>query len=80
MPKTVTLRLDDETYDAFLRLAKAEQRSLSNFIETAAKAHIQEAAFTDDAETAEILANEHLVERLRKGSEQAAARKGRLVG
>ena len=56
MPKTLTIRIDDKTYSAFAKRAKAENRSLANFIETAVKAHIQESAFVDDSEMAEILA------------------------
>jgi len=80
MPKTLTLRIDDETYESFLKLAKAENRTLSNFIETAVKAHIRESAFVDDSEMAEILANEQLVNRLRKGSRDARKKKGTLIG
>ena len=80
MPKTVTLRVDDETYRSFIERAKAEQRSLSSFIETAVKQHIREADFTDDAEMAEILSNEDLVRRLKKGSGQARRRKGKMIG
>jgi hypothetical protein len=80
MPKTLTLRIDDETYKAFVKRARAENRSLSNFIETAVKEHIQECDFADDSEMAEILANERLVERLKKGSKDARSRKGTLIG
>ncbi len=80
MPKTLTIRIDDETYETFMKVAKAENRSLSNFIETAVKAHIRESTFLDDLEMAEILANEQLVERLKKGSRDAKTKKGALVG
>ena len=80
MPKTLTIRIDDKTYAAFAKKAKTENRSLANFIETAVKAHIQESAFVDDSEMAEILANERLVERLRKGSQEAKRKKGTLIG
>jgi hypothetical protein len=76
----LTLRVDDETYEAFVKRAKAENRSVANFIENAVKIHIQEHDFVDDVEMAEILANERLVERLRRGSQQARRRKGALVG
>ena len=66
MPKTRTLRIDDTTYKTFMKFAKADNRSLANFIETAVKAHIRESAFVDDSEMAEILANEQLVNRLNK--------------
>jgi predicted DNA-binding protein len=78
--KTLTIRVDDETYDAFVKRAKAENRSVANFIENAVKTHIQEHDFVDDVEMAEILANERLVERLKRGSQQARRRKGTLVG
>ena len=80
MPKTLTLRVDDETYHAFVSRAKAEDRSVANFIENAVKTHIREHDFVDDAEMAEILANERLVARLRRGSQQARRRKGTVVG
>lgn len=80
MPKTLTLRIDDETYKAFAKRARSENRSLSNFIETAVKEHIRECDFADDSEMAEILANERLVERLKKGSKDAKSRKGTLIG
>jgi predicted transcriptional regulator len=80
MPKTLTLRIDDKTYKTFMRLARAENRSLANFIETAVKAHIRESAFVDDSEMAEILANEQLVERLKRGSRDARRKKGTLIG
>lgn len=80
MAKTLTLRIEEETYREFARLAKAENRSLANFIETAVKAHIRESAFADDSEMAEILANEELVARMKKGSGDAKRRRGTLIG
>jgi len=80
MPKTVTLRIDDKTYRSFLKRAKVENRSLSNFIETAVKEHIQECDFVVDPEMVEIFANEQLVERLKKGSKEAKSKKGRMIG
>jgi predicted CopG family antitoxin len=79
MPKTVTLRLSDETYSTFLEAAKAENRSLSNLIETSALAKVREQQFADDVEVAEIMANEELMKRIEKGSQEARLRKGRFV-
>jgi predicted transcriptional regulator len=76
MPKTLTMRLDDETYETFARAARAERRSLANLIETAALRHIEESQFVDDAEMAEILSRPDLVNRLKRGSEDA--KKGRV--
>lgn len=79
MPKTVTLRLSDETYSTFLEAAKAENRSLSNLIETSALAKVREQQFADDVEVAEIKANEELMKRIEKGSQEARLRKGSFV-
>lgn len=79
MAKTITLRLDEDTYRVFADAARADGRSLANLIQRAALLKIQEDQFVDDAEMAEILANATLVERLREGSEDARARRGRFV-
>ena len=79
MPKTLTIRVSDDTYRSFLKRAKAENRSISNFIETTVNEHMRECDFADDSEMAAILANEQLVERLRKGSEDARRKKGRMI-
>jgi hypothetical protein len=79
MAKTVTLRLEEEVYNVFLAAAKAENRPLSNLIETAALSRIREQQFVDDAEMSEILANENLLKRLKKGIRDAGTGKGRFV-
>ena len=79
MSKTVTLRLKEDVYMVFLEAARAENRSISNLIETAALHKVRELQFVDDAEMAEILSDENLMARIRLGSKEAAERKGHLV-
>ena len=79
MSKTVTLRLDEATYEEFKEAARAENRPLSNLIQTAALAKVREQQFVDDAEMAEILEDESLLNRLKEGSRQALERKGSFV-
>jgi hypothetical protein len=79
MAKTVTLRLQEEVYNVFLEAAKAENRPLSNLIETAALSRIREQQFVDDAEMSEIMANENLLRRLKKGARDAEVGKGRFI-
>lgn len=79
MHKTVTLRLKEDVYKIFLETAKAENRSLSNFIETAALQNIREQQFVDDVEMAEIMSNADLLNRLKEGSDEAKQLKGRFV-
>ena len=59
--RTVTLRLDDEIYREFREAAEAENRPLSNLIETAALGRIREQQFAADAEMAEIHGDRKLV-------------------
>ena len=79
MPKTLTMRLDDETYQTFVRAAKAERRSLANLVEYAALQHLLESRFVDDAEMAEIISRFELVKRLQAGSRDARKQQGRFI-
>jgi hypothetical protein len=76
----VTLRLDDDRYRELKEAAEAENRAIANLIETAALARIREQQFVDDAEMAEIRADEQLQKRLRRGSADARNRRGNFVG
>lgn len=80
MSRVVTLRLDDEVYELFRSRAKADNRPVSNLIETAAVRHLREQEDVEPEEMREILANTSLVRRLRRGSRDARAGRGRLVG
>lgn len=79
MTKTLSLRVNEQTYALLRRRAQAQNRSISNFIETAVKEHIEESNFLDDVEMAEILANDELAKRLKKGSLAARKKIGRWV-
>ena len=79
MSKTITLRLKDDVYNAFLEAALAENRPISNLIETAAISKIREQQFADDVEMAEILADRNLIKRISQGSREARLRKGSFV-
>lgn len=79
MSKTITLRLDDQVYEELREAAQADNRPLSNLIETAALARIREQQFVDDAEMAEIREDEGLLKRIRTASRQARQRKGSFV-
>ena len=80
MSKTLTIRVDEQTYVMLKNHALAQNRSLSNFIETTVKEHIQESEFLDKEEMSDILTNKKLVERLRRGSHDAEKKKGKLIG
>ena len=80
MAKTVTLRLSDEDYRLLLAYAIAENRNLSNAIETLALKQLEEALFADRFEMEEILSNKDLLKRMKVGSRQAKKLKGKFIG
>ena len=55
MPKTITLRVNDSTYDTLKRAAEGDRRTISNFIEYAAINYIFANNTVDDNEMNEIL-------------------------
>lgn len=79
MAKTVTIRMDDETYEALAKCAEGEKRPLGKYIEIAALHYSQETAFVDEEEIEEILRDQGLVRRLKQGIADAKMRRGRLV-
>jgi uncharacterized protein (DUF1778 family) len=79
MPKTLTVRIDDATYRLIADAAASENRSVSNFIETAARQRAVSVILVPDAEMNEILSNATLRRRLKRGHRQAAAGRGRFV-
>jgi uncharacterized protein (DUF1778 family) len=80
MPRVVTLRLNDDVYHLFSRCAKDDNRTLSNFIETAAKKYIeQNIEYADEYEMNEIKNNVSLNESLKRGCEDTKNKKGHYI-
>jgi len=79
MSKTVTLRLDDNNYAQFRKLAKQDNRPLSNFIETAALRYIEEHGFVDEYEMTEIMENKELKRSIANGLRDSKSGQGRFV-
>ncbi len=79
MSKTVTMRIENTLYEKLKEHAKSENRTLSNFIETATLKYIEQIELVDEYEMREILSNTDLLERLKRGSSDAKNKKGRFV-
>ena len=79
MPKTITLRLSDEDYQRFLSFARADNRPIANAIETLALRQLDEVLFVDSYEMDEIMSDENLLKRMRRGHDQVLKMKGRFV-
>lgn len=79
MARTLTVRMDDTTYDLVAEAAASENRSVSNFIETAARERAVAEIFLSDEEMAEIRSDRDLLKRLKSGHRDAASRRGRFA-
>ena len=65
MPKTITLRIDEDVYGLFKTAASAQKRTISNFIEYAALNYLTEESYVSDAEMKDILADQQLLQSLK---------------
>ncbi len=72
MAKTITLRVDDETYELIKKAATGERRSISNFIEYATISFLTDGSFVTPGEMDEILDNERLLKNLKRGDADIA--------
>jgi uncharacterized protein (DUF1778 family) len=79
MGKTITIRIDDETYRLIKKAAEGERRSISNFIEYATISFLTEESFVSDTEMDEIIQNEELLKSFSKAEEDIKQGKYRLV-
>lgn len=79
MSRTVTLRLKDSVYERLRSLAEGDNRSLSNFIETAALRYLEQEEHVDEFEMQEIRGNQPLNESIARGLENAKEKRGRYV-
>jgi len=79
MSKTVTLRLSDEKYKIYKKLAERDNRPISNFIETAVKKFVEENVFVDEFEMEEIRNNTELNKSIKRGISDMKSKKGKLV-
>ena len=55
MAKTITVRIDDSTYDIFKLAAAGQKRTISNYLEYATLNYTMNETFVDDMEMNEIL-------------------------
>jgi len=79
MSKTVTIRLDEDTYRMIRHAAEGQMRSISNFIEFATVSYLTEETFVSDDEMAEILADSDLTSTLRKARKAVTEKRYDLV-
>ena len=69
--KTVTMRVDDTTYQMIKLAADGQRRNISNFIEFATMQYLTSSQYVDDSEMNEILNDKELVKNLKLGLKEA---------
>ena len=79
MSKTITLRISDENYKIYRKLADRDNRPISNFIETAVKRFIEHNIYVDEFEMEEIRNNKELNKSIKRSLSDMKSRKGKLV-
>lgn len=79
MGKTVTVRINDATYERIKAAADSERRTISNFIENATISYVEQSEFIDDHEMAGILKNEILLRNIKSAMGDIKNKKYRIV-
>ena len=76
MAKTITVRIDDSTYDIFKLAADGQKRTISNYLEYATLNYTMNETIVNDIEMNEILKNE---EDIKKGLSDISAGRYRII-
>lgn len=79
MAKTITVRVDDSTYNKIKNAADSEQRTISNFIGYATLSYVENSCFIADEEMKDILEDRDLINNLRQSLEDIKEGKYRIV-
>jgi len=66
MAKTITIRIDDGTYQRIRSAAESEKRTISNFMEYATMSYLGNSSFISDEEMNQIVQNQGLMNRLQQ--------------
>ena len=79
MARTITVRLDDATYEMIRSAARGDRRSVANFIEYAAVSFVSQHAQVSDEEMDEILGDAELGSELDAGRAEYREHRYRVV-
>lgn len=79
MGKTITIRVDDETYEKIRSAADSEKRSISNFMEYATMSYLESASFVSEEEMREIVDNPRLLNSLKESLDDINKGRYRIV-
>jgi len=79
MAKTITVRINDESYNMIKTAAEGSKRTISNFMEYATISYLSQEAFVEDQEMDEILNDDDLLRNIRKAQKDVKEERYRIV-
>jgi len=79
MGKTITIRIDDATYQKIRSAAESEKRTISNFMEYATMAYLENSIFISDEEMNQVVENHELMSRLQQSIQEIKRGNYRIV-
>ena len=79
MAKTITVRMDDMIYKRIKTAADSERRTISNFVEYATLAYVENSSFVTDEEMKGIVEDSELINNLKTSLEDIKKGKYRIV-
>ena len=79
MARTITVRLDDTTYEMIRSAARGDRRSVANFLEYAAVSFVAQHAQVSDEEMDELLGDPDLARELEEGRADYREHRYRVV-
>ena len=80
MGKTITIRVDDETYEKIRSAADSEKRSISNFMEYAAINYLESSSFVSEEEMREVTQDQQLLHSLKQSLDDIHEGRYSIVG
>ena len=79
MGKTITVRVDEDSYNLIKTAAKGVKRTISNFLEFATLSYISNESYVSDREMDNILANTELLRSLKRGEKDIKEGRYKIV-
>ena len=79
MTHTVSIRMDKNLYQSINKVAKANKRSISNYIEYAMERFLLEESFVSEEEMGEILSHKDFASNVKTAKKQIKSKEVRFV-
>lgn len=79
MGKTITIRIDDDTYEKIKSAAESEKRTISNFMEYATLSYVESSSFVSEEEMQQLAQDAQLLSNIKESLDDIQNGRYRLV-